>query len=117
MKDEGKTREQLINEVAELRERIAQLEAAEEGCEHVDVKHTRDMDFLSRTATEFVELASEENIYQFIGEKLKQLVGNAVVIINSFDKVSDSFCTRAIVGFGKYIKSKPVLELLARVSL
>jgi len=112
MKDEVKTKEQLINEVAELRERIPQLEAAEEGCEHVDVKHTRGMDFLSRTATELVELPSEENIYQFIGEKLKALVGNAVVIINSFDKVSDSFCTRAVVGFGKYIKS--VLKLIGR---
>jgi len=110
MKDEGKTKEQLINEVTELRERIAELEAAEQEGKHVDVKHSRGMEFLSRTATELVELPSEENIYQFIGEKLKALVGNAVVIINSFDKVSDSFCTRAVAGFGKYIKS--VLKLI-----
>jgi len=115
MKDEGKTKEQFINEVAELRQRIAELEAAEEERRHVDVKeqqHTQDLELLSRTAMEFVELPSEENIYQFIGEKLKELVGNAVVVINSFDKVSDSFCTRAIVGVGKHIKS--VLKIIGR---
>ncbi len=41
-------------------------------------QHTQDLEFLSRTAMELVELPSEENIYQFIGEKLKELVGNAV---------------------------------------
>jgi PAS domain S-box-containing protein len=112
MKDEGKTKEQLINELTELRERIAPLEAAEEESKHVDVKHTRGMDFLSRTAIEFVELPSEENIYQFIAEKLKELVGSAVVVINSFDKVSDSFCTRAVVGIGKHTKG--ILKIIGR---
>jgi len=75
-------------------------------------QYTQDLEFLSRTAMELVELSSEENIYQFIGEKLKEIVGNAVVVINSFNKVSDSFCTRAVVGFGKHIES--VLKIIGR---
>ncbi len=35
-----------------------------------------------------------------------------LVVINSFNKVSDSFCTRAVVGFGKHIKG--VLKILGR---
>ncbi len=110
MKDEGTTKEQLIDELTELRKRIARLEPAER--RHADVKDTQGMEYLSRTATEFVELPSEVNIYRFIGERLQELVGNAVVVINSFDKVSDSLCTRALVGIGKHTKG--VLELIGR---
>jgi hypothetical protein len=98
MKDEAKTKEQLIAELTILRERIAQSEAAQQERNQTD----QNMAFLSQTAMELVELSSQENIYQFIGEKLKQLAGKAVVIINSFDKESDSLCTRALIGVGRF---------------
>lgn len=68
-------------------------------------QYTEDLEFLSKTAMEFVELPSEENIYQFIGEKLKELVGDSVVVINSFNEESDSLCIRAAVGLGKHAES------------
>jgi PAS domain S-box-containing protein len=75
-------------------------------------EYTEDLEFLSRTAMEFVELPSEENIYQFIGERLKELVGDSLVVINSFDEESDSLCACAAVGLGKH--SKPILKLIGR---
>ena len=75
-------------------------------------KYTRDLGFLSRTSTEFVEFPRDENIYQLIGERLKELVGDCVIAINSYDKQKDSLCTRAVEGLGKY--SKAVLKLIGR---
>jgi two-component system cell cycle sensor histidine kinase/response regulator CckA len=108
MKDEAKTKEQLIAELTILRERIAQSEAAQQERNQTD----QNMAFLSQTAMELVELSSQENIYQFIGEKLKQLAGKAVVIINSFDKESDSLCTRALIGVGPF--TPRLLALIGR---
>ena len=75
-------------------------------------KYNRYLEFLSRTSTEFVEFHLEENIYQFIGERLKELVGDCVIAINSYDKEKDRLCTRAVEGLGKY--SKAVLKLIGR---
>jgi GAF domain-containing protein len=102
MKDEDKTKEQLVDELAELRWRIAALEASE-----TERKRTEDhgLEFLSETATEFVEFPLAGDIYRFIGEKLKELVGNSVVAVNSFDEASDSLCIRALLGLGKRIEA------------
>jgi len=108
MKDEAKTKEQLIDELTVLRERIAQSEAAQQEQNQTD----QNMAFLSQIATELVELPCEENIYQFIGEKLQELVGDAVVVINSYDKESDSLYTRALVGIGKH--TNRILTLMGR---
>jgi PAS domain S-box-containing protein len=105
MKDQAKTKEQLIDELVVLREKIARSEA-------VPQEGDGNMAFLSQTATELVELPSEEDIYHFIGEKLEALVGDAVIIINSFEKESDSLCTRALVGIGKH--TTKVLSLVGR---
>jgi PAS domain S-box-containing protein len=76
------------------------------------VKYTRDLGFLSRTATEFIEFPIEESIYQLIGERLKELAGDCVIGINSYDKETDSLCTQAVEGLGKY--SRAVLKLIGR---
>ncbi len=75
-------------------------------------KYTRDLGFLSRTATEFVEFPLDKNIYQLIAERLKELVGDCVIGINSYDKETDSLCTHAVEGLGKY--SQTVLKLIGR---
>ncbi len=49
-----------------------------------------------------LELAPErDNIYEFIGEKLKEIAGNAVVLINSFDESSATFRPRAALGISE----------------
>ena len=61
---------------------------------------------------EFVEFPLEEDIYQLIGQRLKELAGDCVIAINSYDKATDSLCTRAVEGLGKY--SQAVLKLIGR---
>lgn len=99
----------------DLQRRIEELErkiADRKGDNDILQKYIRDLGFLSRTSTEFVEFSPDESIYQLIGERLKELVGDCVIAINSYDKKTDVFCTRAVEGLGKY--SKAVLKLIGR---
>ena len=102
------THEDLERRVESLERKIADRE------QNNDVLQTyiRGLSFLARTSTEFVEFPLEESIYQLIGERLKELVGDCVIVINSYDKEKDRICTRALEGLGKY--SKAVLKLIGR---
>ncbi|MEE9616749.1 MAG: PAS domain S-box protein, partial [Anaerolineae bacterium] len=78
--------------------------------EEKERRHIRDLARLSRSAMEFVDLPPEENIYQFIGERLKEIAGNSIIIISSFDAAADVFCVRAVLGVEKQAES--VFEIL-----
>ena len=80
--------------------------------ERREKEYIRHLTFLSRTAIEFVILPLEDDIYQFIGERLKELVGNSIIVISAFESSSDSSYCRAVLGMGKY--TRPVLKLLGR---
>ncbi len=53
---------------------------------------------ISKAAIEFVELRLEEDPYEFICKKLKELVGDAIVVVNSFDSKLGILVTRKILG-------------------
>lgn len=80
--------------------------------EDVQKRYIRDMEFLSRAAIDLVELAPDKDIYQFIGDCLYELVGNALVLVSSFDETTGSFIARAIAGTGTL--SDSLLSLLGR---
>jgi len=99
----------------DLQKRVEKLEQSRDDRERDDEilqRYTRDLRFLSRTSTEFVEFPLEGNIYQLIGERLKELVGDCAIAINSYDKETDSLCTHTVEGLGKY--SQAVLKLIGR---
>jgi two-component sensor histidine kinase len=75
-------------------------------------QYIRDLISLSRTAVELVDLSPEEDIYQFIAEKLKDLVGGCVISMNSFDEAFNNFCVRAVEGIGKHMDK--VLKILGK---
>jgi PAS domain S-box-containing protein len=102
------TYEDLKKRVEELERKIADRKRDND----IHQKYTRDLGFLSRTSTEFVEFPLDESIYQLIGERLKELVGDCVIVINSYNKEKNNLCTRAVEGLGKY--SKAVLKLIGR---
>jgi PAS domain S-box-containing protein len=113
MRDEDKTKEQLVNELVELRQRVSELSAAEaerKQAEEKEKQYIRELEFLSKSIAEFVELPRGRDIYWFIGEKLQELVGGSVVSINSFDEVSSSLCIRAILGLGE--RTKAVMRIM-----
>ncbi len=54
-------------------------------------------------STKLANSSSDDDIYQIIGESLYQLVPNSLVSINSFEKTSDLFYVKAIVGANTHI--------------
>ena len=95
------------------RQRIAESEKKEiESKEEEERQYIRDLISLSRTAIELVDLSPEEDIYQFIAGRLKELVGDCVISMNSFDEPSDNFCVRAVEGIRKHMDK--VLKMLGK---
>ncbi len=89
---------------AEIAERVQAEEKAKQ--------YIRELSFLSQAATEFVELPLGEDIYRLIGEKIRGLTANAIVVVNSFDEASDSICARALLGLGK--RTRAVMNIMGR---
>jgi PAS domain S-box-containing protein len=54
--------------------------------------------FLSRTATEFVEMGESVDIYDYICTRLREIGGDVPVIISSYEKEHGTFTVRAIQG-------------------
>jgi len=61
-------------------------------------KYVRDMEFLARTAMELVDLPLENNIYQYIAERIIEIVPKAHMYVQSYDEVYNQFSIRAIAG-------------------
>lgn len=114
MSDVDRTKEELISELAEMRRRIAEFEVSSTKGKWTkeDERYNRDLAFLSRTAIGFLELSPEEDIYEFIGRQLRELVGNSIIIVNSFEGATDSVCVRAVSGVGG--KMGAVVRILGR---
>jgi len=113
MKD--KTEKQLIKEPEAQRPHVGVPKNSKEECRQEKEKekqYIRDLTFLSRAALNLVELSPEENIYRFIGERLKELIGNCVIFVNSFDEASASFCVREALGIGEHMDA--VIKVLGR---
>ena len=63
------------------------------------------LEFLSSTAEEFFDLLPEQDIYHVIGNRLKEIVGDAIVIINSYDKKTNLFQVKFLKGLGRYAET------------
>ena len=116
MKDEGKTKVELTKELKTLRKERGKS-ALDNITERKQVERREgqpvtEMDFLYKTALDFIQLDPKEDIYRFIGRKLKKIVGDSIVLVNSYDKASDSFQVRALEGFRE--KTKKVLKIIGK---
>ena len=96
MKDKEKTKEKLIEQDADIAD-YKQTEGSERG-------YISEMKFLSDTAMDFVEFPLEKDIFQYIGEKVQEIISNVIVYVNEFDKEKDGFVVRYLGGYGKDIK-------------
>ncbi|MDP2896701.1 MAG: PAS domain S-box protein [bacterium] len=82
---------------------------------HAEAKeqqYIRGLKFLSNTAMGFVQLAPQEDIYSYIAHRIKEVIGNPIVLVNSYDPESDTICMRAVLGLGK--NARKVLKALGR---
>jgi len=80
--------------------------------EEKEKQYFRDLAFLSRSAMEFVELPPRSDIYKFIGKRLRELVGNSLVFVNSFDETTQCIKVRAFSGLRKEIES--IIKILGK---
>jgi PAS domain S-box-containing protein len=73
--------------------------------EEKEKQYFRDLAFLSKTAMEFVELSPRSDIYKFIGKRLRELVDDSLVLVNSFDETTQCIEVKAFSGVRKEIES------------
>ena len=90
----------------------ANINTGQKRSETTEKRYIHDMEFLSKAAIDLVELPPEKDIYRFIGECLYELVGNSVILVNSFDEASSGFITRSITGLGNHLNA--LLSFLGR---
>ncbi|MDH5467258.1 MAG: LuxR C-terminal-related transcriptional regulator [Candidatus Aminicenantes bacterium] len=115
MKDKNRTKKQVTEELRKLHRKISELRKKEIEYQKADKREKRyvcDLKSLSKIALGFVDLPFEEDIYQFIAKQLKELVGDCMVLVNSFDEGSKTFCVRSILGIGKHMDN--VIKILGR---
>jgi len=77
-----------------------------------EMEHIPEMKFLADTAMDFVEFPPEKDIFKYIGEKVQEIVGNAIIYTNEFDKEKDGFVVRYLKGYGENLKK--VLSILGK---
>jgi len=61
-------------------------------------RHIEDLQFLSAAAMRFAELREEDDLYRYIGEQIRVLVPDSIVVITSYEEKSDTFTVRKICG-------------------
>jgi len=96
MKDKEKTKKKPIEQDSDITD-YKKTEGSER-------EYISEMKFLADTAMDFVEFPLEKDIFQYIGEKVQEIIGNAVIYVNEFNKDKDGFIVRYLKGFGKDIK-------------
>ncbi|MCP4146344.1 MAG: GAF domain-containing protein [bacterium] len=60
----------------------------------------KNIEFLSQNIPELIGLSFDDNIYHFLGEKLSELVDNAVILINSYNKNDNIMEICEVFGLG-----------------
>ncbi len=80
--------------------------------EEKERQYFSDLTFLSKTAMELVEFTSNKDIHSYVGEQIRQLFPQSIVIISSFNKTTHLFRVRAVLGMGK--STTRFLKILGR---
>ena len=104
MKDKEKTKKKLIEQYTDITD-YKKTEGSER-------EYIFEMKFLSDTAMDFVDFSLKKDIFKYIGEKVQEIIGDAIIYVNEFDKEKDGFVVRYLGGYGK--KFKKVLSILGK---
>ena len=104
MKDKEKTKKKLIEQYTDITD-YKKTEGSER-------EYIFEMKFLSDTAMDFVDFSLKKDIFKYIGEKVQEIIGDAIIYVNEFDKEKDGFVVRYLGGYGK--KFKKVLSVIGK---
>ena len=75
-------------------------------------RYVQGLELLSRTATALLEASHDENVYRLLGNYIGKLVGDAYVVISSYDQLSKAFFVKAVTGLERH--AEIILGLLLR---
>lgn len=101
MNDEERSKEQLIDEIKKYRNLYSELEEnmADFNLLKPENKPFQDaLKFLSPLVMELLSLPTESEIYDYILEKLQEVVKDAYIIISTYDENSDSLKVYKVIG-------------------
>ncbi|MBI5500643.1 MAG: response regulator [Deltaproteobacteria bacterium] len=68
-------------------------------------ERAHDVEFLWQSASGFLHLGPDDDLYRFIGERLRVLVPDAMVTVASFDVGGDTFRPRCLLGREEEVRS------------
>ena len=108
MKDASKTKEQLIDELAELRRRNANLEASEVAGK----RRVAELTAISETTIALSRCQNADEICQLIGETVYEFNSSAYVVVSLFDRAINAVRIKAYLGFNEYMKR--ILGIMGR---
>ncbi|HEX74932.1 MAG TPA: PAS domain S-box protein [Dehalococcoidia bacterium] len=118
MKDQDKTKDQLINELDEMRQRVAELETMEGERKQVEEKlaeseqHFRS---LTESTSDWVWETDIDGVYTYVGPRVKELLGyrpEEIIGKTPFDLMPPEEAKRVAAEFQAYLESqKPIIRL------
>ena len=100
--------------IEELKAKIADLESKVQDAGEA-AKYQKHLEFLANTALDFLGQTDQSDIFEYIGNKLVNLIDDAIVIVNSFDEAARELQVRYIGG-GEGIVDK-IIAVLGRQPL
>lgn len=65
----------------------------------------RYLEYLSRTALEFVSLPPGADLYRHVADRLHALLGAAVVVVASYEPETHEICQQAVAGAGHWLET------------
>jgi PAS domain S-box-containing protein len=77
-----------------------------------EARHVENMSLLSRAALELVEMSPDEDVYRFVGERIKDASGAMLAFVNSYDRTARTITVRAALGLGPMTEA--VIRALGR---
>ncbi len=101
MKDEEKSKEQLIDEIKRHKTLYSELEDNMADFDLIKPENTafqEALNFISPLVLELLSLPTVPTIYDFVLDKLQEVIKDSYIIISTFDKDSNGFKVHNIVG-------------------
>jgi PAS domain S-box-containing protein len=101
MKDEEKSKNQVIDEIERYKKLYSELEENMADFDLIRPENTafqEALNFISPLVLELLSLPTVPAIYDFVLDKLQEVIKDSYIIISTFDKDSNSFKVHNIVG-------------------
>lgn len=98
--------------ILESKRRLEQEIVSRKKAEEKQRELARELEFLHKTALEFMGISEEEPLYRLIGRRIREILGDVVVVMNSFEAETRQFRTLAVEGMSSRVGR--ILDILGR---